>query len=62
MSVSGGDLFDIVKSVWSTVVAIDLELLPADQGREDIENEFLCAWMESTGEWDGGLLLSCWCT
>ncbi len=59
MSVSGGDLFDIVKSVWSTVVAIDLELLPADQGREDIENEFLCAWMESTGEWDGGLLLSC---
>ena len=60
MSVSDGALFDIVKSVWATVVSIDLELLTADQGRDDeVTSEFLCAWMESNGGWEGGLLLSC---
>lgn len=60
MSLSDGALFDIVKSVWATVVSIDLEMLTADQGRDDeVTSEFLCAWMESTGGWEGGLLLSC---
>ena len=59
MSVNGNDLFDIVQNVWSTVVSLDLQPLPAGQGRDDIESEFLCAWMEAEGNWNGGLLLTC---
>jgi len=52
-------LFEIVKSVWSTVVDLHVERVVAGEGRDDVENEFLCAWMEMSGSWTGGLLLSC---
>ena len=59
MSVNDNDLFDIVRSVWSTVVSLDLERIPEGAPRDDINSEFLCAWMEASGAWNGGLLLSC---
>ena len=59
MAMNNDELFEIVRSVWSTVVGIDLVRLPSDETQDDVDSEFLCAWMETSGTWNGGLLLSC---
>ena len=58
MSVNDNDLFDIVRSVWSTVVS-GSGAYSRRCSRDDINSEFLCAWMEASGARNGGLLLSC---
>ena len=59
MPIDVDDLFEIVKSVWATVVEVELERVdPSETDHTDSE-EFLCAWMELSGSWSGGLLLSC---
>ena len=58
MPVNVDDLFEIVKSVWATVVEVELERVDPSEA-EHTEEDFLCAWMELSGSWHGGLLLSC---
>ncbi|MEE2961529.1 MAG: chemotaxis protein CheX [Myxococcota bacterium] len=59
MTVNEEQLFDIIQNVWFTVVSLRLEPLLPGQSRNDIESEFLCAWMETEGDWNGGLLITC---
>ena len=42
MAMNNDELFEIVRSVWSTVVGIDLVRLPSDETQDDVDSEF-CA-------------------
>jgi len=58
MEITEDDLFDIVQSVWTTVVDIELDkVAPGDV--PEIDDELICAWMELSGGWEGGILLTC---
>ena len=59
MLINKDDLLEIVNSVWSMTVEVDLILCDTANAKPDVDSNFICAWIEMNGDNHGGLLLNC---